>query len=105
MLTKPLNSYIKTLKHTNAIVFCRYFSSDKQNPNTHTSEGFSKDYLKKLKDNLSDFQNEFGFDQSLTGLRLDNIKREKKSIRNFNILAIAMITTSRPENLSSLVIF
>jgi hypothetical protein len=95
MLAKSLNSYLKTIKYSKNIVFCRHFSSDKQNSNIHSSEGFSKDYVKKLKDNLSDFQNEFGFDQSLTGLRLENVKREKKSIRNFNILAIAMIATSR----------
>ncbi len=66
--------------------FCKGFSK----PN------FSKEYLNELKKNLSDFQNTFGFDESLREMRIESIAREKKLVRVFTVFGIFVFTAGSP---------
>lgn len=68
----------------------RRFSKEEEPPNRET---FSKSYLNDLKKNLTDFQNEFGFDESLKEIRLENIRVEKRISRSYQVLVVVVVST------------
>lgn len=56
---------------------------------------FTKDYIKNIQKNLSDFQNTFGFDESLVEKRLETVAREKKLIRTFTVFGVLACTAGK----------
>jgi hypothetical protein len=68
----------------------RSFSKEEEPPNR---DALSKNYINDLKKNLTDFQNEFGFDESLKEIRLENIKAEKRISRSYQVLVLLVVST------------
>ncbi len=60
-----------------------------------TKKSFSDEYLKGIKEDLSDFQNTFGFDEVLRQKRLESIRQEKKLMRTFNVFGIMIASVGK----------
>jgi len=56
---------------------------------------FSKDYIKDLKHNLTDFQNTFGFEESLIEKRQESYAKEKKTMRLLNIFGVVAFSIGK----------